>query len=503
MADPEQHDSSAAAATATAENLAVDSEPHSIFDSRQRAMIVFLASTAATFSGFASNIYFPALPTLAADFDVSSELINLTVTTYLVLQGLAPSLWGPVSDARGRRVAYIGTLCVFLGACIGLALARDYATLVVLRALQSTGSASTVAVGSGVIGDVTTRANRGGLMAMFQAGLLVPVAVGPIIGGALAGSPLGWRSIFWFFVIYSGFFVVILILLLPETLRVLVGNGGCDTSTLGPVARYPLRLYQKHTKIQWTRMSSSSSPSPPLGKKKSRRKNKIDVLAPLRIVVSKQAGPVVAFLAVYYAGWQMCVTAMSTLFASAYGLSESQIGLSFLSNGVGSIVGTLVTGKLLDVDYRRVTQADVVSLEKARLRLLPFFAVLQCGSLLMFGWTIDRHLHIAAPIISTFITGWTAVSTQSAVSTYLVDVFNAGNRAAAAGASVNLARCLCAAAGTSFIMPLINRIGTGFAFTVCAGIEAVALTGLAVQWRYGAAWREEAERMQKRRDETS
>lgn len=420
----------------------------------------------------------------------------MTVTTYLILQGLAPSLWGPISDARGRRVAYIGTFTIFLAACIGLALSRNYAALVVLRALQSAGSASTIAVGSGVVGDVSTRENRGGLMAMFQAGLLVPVAVGPIIGGALAGSSLGWRSIFWFLAIYSGVFLAFLVLLLPETLRALVGNGGRDTQTLGPLARYPLRLYQKYTKIRFTSFPSADS---------SKRK-KIDVLAPLRILISKQAGPVVFFLAIYYAGWQLCITAMSTLFQSEYGLTETHIGLTFIANGVGSIVGTLIAGKLLDMDYRRVKEAGNgqegdVSLEKARLRLLPIFAALQCGSLLMFGWTIDRHVHISAPIVSTFITGWTAITTQTAISTYLVDVFHAGHRAAAAGASINLARCLLAAGGTTFIMPLINRIGTGLAFTVCVGVQVVALAGLAIQWRYGAVWREEALQKQGKHDE--
>ncbi|CAD0107880.1 unnamed protein product, partial [Aureobasidium uvarum] len=168
---------------------------YSIFDRRQRAIIILIASIAATFSGFASNIYFPAIPTISHDLDVSFELINLSVTAYLVFQGLAPSLWGPISDVKGRRIAYIGTFLVFLGSCVGLALTRNYATLIVLRCLQSTGSASTIAIGSGVVGDVTTREDRGGYMAIFQAGLLVPVAIGPVIGGALTEA-LGWRSIF-------------------------------------------------------------------------------------------------------------------------------------------------------------------------------------------------------------------------------------------------------------------------------------------------------------------
>ncbi|RKL02089.1 hypothetical protein BFJ70_g17369 [Fusarium oxysporum] len=483
-------------------------EPYSIFDKRQTALIVTLVSVAATFSGFASNIYFPALPTIAHDLDVSIELINLTVTSYLIFQGLAPSLWGPISDVKGRRVAYSLTFIAFLGACIGLAEAKNYATMVVLRCIQSTGSASTIAIGSGVIGDITTRDNRGGLMGIFQAGLLVPVAVGPIIGGALAGS-LGWRSIFWLLVIYSGVFLICLILLLPETLRSIVANGGQIPTQV--IAKYPLRLYQKTTRTKWNQSKDSTVPM---------AKKHVDIMGPFRILISKQAAPIIVFLAIYYAVWQMSITAMSSLFEDKYGLSETKIGLTFIANGVGSMLGTLVTGKILNMDYRRVkaryearhaqgnAEDDVEALdaqkaresdfplETARLRLVPLFSLLQCASIMLFGWTIQypNQVHIAVPIISTFITGWTAVSTQSVVMTYLVDVYS--DRSAAASASLNLARCLFAAGGTSFVMPMINSIGVGLAFTVCVAVQALAMLSLAIQWKFGAKWRQEADNKQ-------
>ncbi|CZR49876.1 uncharacterized protein FPRO_16083 [Fusarium proliferatum ET1] len=374
------------------------SQPYSIFDKRQTALIVTIVSIAATFSGFASNIYFPALPTITHDLDVSIEMINLTVTSYLIFQGLAPSLWGPISDVKGRRVAYWLTFIVFLGACIGLAEAKNYATMVVLRCVQSTGSASTIAIGSGVIGDITTRDNRGGLMGIFQAGLLVPVAVGPIIGGALAGS-LGWRSIFWFLTIYSGVFLVLLVLLLPETLRSIFGNGSREPAHA--LAKYPLL---------------STSPA---------AKKHIDITGPFRILISKQAASIIVFLAVYYAVWQMSITAMSSLFEDRYDLTETQIGLTFIANGVGSMVGTLITGKILSIDYRRFkarhdarisssntgddvepantqkTQENDFPLETARLRLVPLFSLLQCASILLCGWTIQypHRVHIAVPIV--------------------------------------------------------------------------------------------------------
>lgn len=446
------------------------------------------------------------MPTIADNLNVSLELVNLTVTSYLIFQGIAPSFWGPMSDVRGRRVTYTCTFLVFLGACIGLAQTKNYATLIVLRCLQSTGSASTIAIGSGVIGDITTRADRGGFMGIFQAGLLVPVAVGPVIGGGIAGS-LGWRAIFWFLTIYSGVFLVSLLVFLPETLRSLVANGSLNPSDI--LTQFPLDMYQKTTNVEWNR----EAPPPELAARK-----KIDALGPFRILSSKFAAPIVIFLAIYYAAWQMSITAMSSLFKSRYGLSEIQIGLTFIANGVGSMVGTLITGKILDLDYRRVKATfesrsfdtgieagnplssvpvdldEGFPIEKARLRLVPVFSLLQCLSIILFGWTIQypHRVHIAVPIVSTFITGWTAVSTQSVIMTYLVDIFP--DRSAAASASLNLARCLFAAGGTSFVMPMIDSIGVGLTFTVCVAVQAIALVGPLVQWKFAGGWRSEAER---------
>ncbi|GKZ17766.1 hypothetical protein AbraIFM66951_010828 [Aspergillus brasiliensis] len=470
--------------------------PHTIFDKTQRRLLVAVVSTAATFSTLASNIYFPAVPSISHSLNVSTELVNLSITAYLIFQGLAPSLWGPISDTKGRRTAYIGTLFVAVCACIGLAETKNYAMLVIFRCLQSTGSASTVAIGSGVIGDITTREDRGGFMGFFQGMMLISIAIGPVIGGALAGS-LGWRYIFWFLTAYSGVLLLMVILLLPETLRSIVGNGSRLPSM--SIAHYPLTLYQRFSRTNWRDTAEDNRLAP---------KKRTDLLGPLRILISKQAAPLVFFFAIYFAVWQMTITAMSTLFKEHYGLTEIQSGLTFIANGAGSMVGTLITGKILDRDYRRVKERHLAQpslssddeekkifpLERARLRLVPIFAGLQCLSVIIFGWTIQysSHVHIAVPIITTFITGWTAVSNQSIVTTYLVDVFYESS--AAANASLNMARCCLAAAGSGFVMPLVKGVGCGVAFTICVAAQGCASVGLLIQWRYGGIWRSEMER---------
>ena len=67
------------------------------------------------------------------------------------------------------------TFLVFLSATIGIAVLQHYYQLVILRSLQSSGSASTIAIGAGMIGDITTREQRGGVMGIFQTGLLLPL----------------------------------------------------------------------------------------------------------------------------------------------------------------------------------------------------------------------------------------------------------------------------------------------------------------------------------------
>lgn len=57
---------------------------YSVYSARQKKVILVAGSFAAFFSPVSSNIYFPAITTIAKDLHVSLSQINLTVTTYQV-----------------------------------------------------------------------------------------------------------------------------------------------------------------------------------------------------------------------------------------------------------------------------------------------------------------------------------------------------------------------------------------------------------------------------------
>lgn len=100
------------------------------------------------------------------------SLVTLTVTVYMIVQGLAPSFWGSFSDVLGRRIIFVGTFVVYIVSNILLVVSTNYAELMAFRALQAAGSAATISIGAGVIGDITTSSERGSLVGIFGGGLL-------------------------------------------------------------------------------------------------------------------------------------------------------------------------------------------------------------------------------------------------------------------------------------------------------------------------------------------
>ena len=141
---------------------------YSVFTKNQKNFIVSMVAMAGFFSPLSANIYFPALNPLAQDLHVSSSLINLSLTSYMIFQGLAPTIFGDLADMTGRRPVYVIGFTIYIGANIGLALQDNYAALLVLRCLQSSGSSGTIAIGNGVVADVASSGERGKYMGKIE-----------------------------------------------------------------------------------------------------------------------------------------------------------------------------------------------------------------------------------------------------------------------------------------------------------------------------------------------
>ena len=278
-------------------------------------------------SPLAGNLYLPAVPELAKELDTPYEDIFLTITGFLIFQGLGCVVYGDLADKTGRRLATIVSLVLFVAANVGLACQNSFPALLALRCLQSAGTSGQNAINSGAAADISATSKRGTYMALVQSGTVLGPGVGPVLGGLLV-QYLGWRSIFWFLAIFSSVFLLVYIALVPETARKLVGNGSLpppnwwNRSILSEIARRRLAAHQPRPTDERNREVAESA--------RARRFPMPNPLNVLRVFMEKDVALVTTYNAIVWASWYTVVATLAVELEKPYNLTTLQVGLCFM-----------------------------------------------------------------------------------------------------------------------------------------------------------------------------
>jgi multidrug resistance protein len=477
--------------------------PYSVFSAWEKRFIVFMVSVASFFSPVSANIYFPALNSLAEEYRVSTTLINLTITMYMIFQGLAPSLTGSLSDSIGRRPIYVLCFVIYIGANIGLALQHQFAALMVLRCLQSSGSSGTIALGNAVVSDVASAAERGAYLGYVSLGGVVGVSLGATVGGILSDF-LGWRSIFWFLVICAGAVVILIYLFLPETGRAVVGNG-----SIRPAA-WDLSLWDLLPSTKRMRAATRTAERPPGSSDRGRF---VNPFMTLNICTDKEAGIVLFANGIVFAGYCALVGAIPSQFQELYGFNDLAIGLSFISVGVSAAISAIGVGYAVDWNFARHSRRLGISVDEAKqmsrdLGSFPIESVrceialpvlaLTSVSFIIYGWLLSHHTSVAGPLVMLFFVGFGVNGFFTILSVLMVDVYP--QAPATATAANNLVRCWLGAGASAVIIPMINAMSSGWAYTFIGLLYVLMAPLLLVIMRWGPRWRSERIAAEKARE---
>ncbi|KAH7163382.1 major facilitator superfamily domain-containing protein [Dactylonectria estremocensis] len=469
---------------------------YSIFTQWEKRFIVLAAAGTAFFSPLSAQIYFPALTAIADDLDVSSSQVNLTITTYMIFQGITPMFIGSLADSGGRRPAYVVCFTIYIAANIGLAVSPSYGALLGLRCLQSAGSSSTVALCVAVVADVITSAERGQYIGLTILPIVLAPALGPVIGGVLS-EYLGWRSIFWFLAILAGVTIALVGVFFPETCRHIVGDG----SITPPVMYRSLRQIIKRRRGASSKAKGGESTEAP--KTKSQFKFKPpNVLEAILILFQKETGLLLLLGSLVFAGFYCVVTVMPTSFKKAYGFNEVEVGLMYLPLAVGSILAAAIVGPLINnnfkrhcqklgIPYDRSRQQDLSDfpIERARLEIAIPLLALTAATMVAWGWAVHAKAHPAVPGVLSAIMGIGIVGLNNTSNALLMDIHP--GKVGTASAAGNLARCLLGAGATAAIAPMVNAMGTGWAFTLAGGLVVLCIPVVFVLMTFGTKWRKE------------
>lgn len=161
------------------------------------------------------NIYLPALPNIANEFEAAFALVNLSVAGYAIATALTEIIAGALSDRYGRRPVVLMSVSIFIVASVGCALAPNIGVFLACRMFQAA-IAACFSVAMVVIKETSSGREAARRIGFAGMGWALAPMFGPTLGGIL-DELLGWRMIFVVLAILGGTVLVVSMLQLKET----------------------------------------------------------------------------------------------------------------------------------------------------------------------------------------------------------------------------------------------------------------------------------------------
>ena len=479
-------------------------EPHN-YPKHTRALMVFIIAFAAMSGPMAGAVILPGMNSILDDLEGGDHshkgLVNISYGLYILSLGIFSLWWSSSSEIFGRRTIYIISFTVFVGFLIACALSTSMGMLMVFRVLSGAGAAAVQSVGAGTIGDMYIPTKRGTAVGYFYLGAVLGPLVGPLAGGAIV-ERWGWKGTQWFMVIIASVILVLILFLLPETLREEEipsfqkvptktneqekVEAPLDRVLTGTEENVPdLTPNTATTALQEFNMASRS------------RKAFLLLVRPLKSVKFLAYPPVL--LAISYNGFcYFCLyclnVSIESLYTEApYNFSSVIVGLMYMPNTLGYIVSSVLSGRYSDMIVRRVKAANNgVFIPEARFAANVFMgAVMYPLALILFGWTAQYHVFWFIPLIGSFLYGMASMIIFGTCMTYLVDALP--GRGSSGVAVNNLVRMILAAVSTFVSQPMQeSKLGYNWLYMLWGLLGLCMIVLLFAIRKWGNKWRTEA-----------
>ncbi len=148
------------------------------------------------FMGVADNqILSPLLPAIRTQFGKSSAEVGFLFTGYSFCAGLSVLIWGPLSDAFGRKKGLLKGLTVFSAGSLISFLATGFYMLLIGRMVTGMGASMLSLNCISYAADFFPYATRGWAMGSIFSSYFAALILGVPLGSWL-GDKLGWNAVF-------------------------------------------------------------------------------------------------------------------------------------------------------------------------------------------------------------------------------------------------------------------------------------------------------------------
>lgn len=248
-------------------------------------------------------VIIPLLPSMIMDTNISMEIGGLLVTAYAVAYAVSAPIFGSISDRLGRKKMILIGLFVFMIATTFTSLSSTFTVMIIFRILSGIGAGMIEPVVFALVADHYPYEKRGRAIGVVTGALISASIIGVPFGGYIA-QVFSWKWTFFVISIISFVIIISISILLPKD----TGNNNRDMKS-------PLKGMLKQMEVALS--------------------NKSVLLALLTTLL-------------YYGGLQGLFVNIGVFYNIHFGLSPGQIGLVLMVAGIGSVIGSILGGKLAD-----------------------------------------------------------------------------------------------------------------------------------------------------------
>ena len=163
-----------------------------------------------------STVVSNALPTIVSDLQGSESGYTWVVTSTLLATTISTPIWGKLADLFDKKLLVQISIVIFVAGSVAAGLAPNVPFLLAMRVVQGLGMGGLTALVQAIMGSIIAPRERGRYAGYMGSVMAVSTVSGPLLGGLLVDTALGWRSTFFVCVPLA----VVALIVIQRTLRV-------------------------------------------------------------------------------------------------------------------------------------------------------------------------------------------------------------------------------------------------------------------------------------------
>ncbi|KAF8587557.1 MFS general substrate transporter [Ramaria rubella] len=417
-----------------------------------------------TIVGASVSAYAISQPSLQEALHVSDVTGTLGVVVFTLTFGGAPIVIAPFSELFGRLPVYIASALVYWIMFLPQALAKNFATVLVVRFISGIGASTSVSIVGGILADIWETHERGFPMAIFSFVAFAGTGLGPVALGYVE-LKLGYKFINWILFALSGAFTLALVLASKETRAsvLLIRKAARIRAETGD-PRY-------HAKAEEERSSVA-------------KMVKISLTRPLLLLFTE---PVLLSYTIWMTfSWgilYLMLESITLVFTELYGFNAGEAGLVFMGQIIGPVLGLGVNVWCDRLYARHVARKG----PEARLYISMLSGLTLPIGCWIYTWTSWPQVHWIAPVIGICLIYTGMFGVYLACFNYITDSYTVY-----ASSALSAQSCIRLTIGATFSLlaePMYSHLGIHLAGTVLAAFATAFGVTPFILYRYGASIR--------------